>query len=174
MALVSQSVHFIDSDYSLHFRNPMATFESDYADLKMAAGTESGKSGPQKLQINSVELLSIQQLDWRVEFYNKTIPQATGSPVFNGGLLGYVDFYSQGTAASLGITRLTAQEGTRIATTYFSATIFAYFAQNLNIPYEDRQGNGELHVNLVNLNGTAKNPGDTGAVRLRVGTVFAS
>src|SRR6185369_12977957 len=153
------------------------TGASTYADIQITEGTPTSAAaavGHGKLIINSVRLITLQQLDWRVEFYRKNIVQATASGIFESDLIGSVEFYSQGTAASLGITRLTAAEGSRIATQYISATAFMYFSQNLNIPYEDKQNLGQLHTNLVNLNSTSKLPGDTGAVSLIVGTIAAS
>ena len=169
--VVKESIAFIDSDYTTHFRNALvAGVGSQYADISVSG--DALPAGQTKFCIESVRMLSLQNLDWRVEFYSKTLPSATGSANLNN-LLGWVNFYSSTTLAST--TVLQGQQITQVATGY--ATLFAYFAQNLKIPYEDRSrssggypAGGQLHVNLV-ATGGAKNPGDSGLVHLRFGVV---
>lgn len=170
--VVKESIAFIDSSYTTHFTNALtAGGGSQYADLSVSG--DALPAGQTKFCIESVRMLSIQNIDWRVEFYSKTLPSATGSANLNN-LLGYVNFYSAATLASTP-TILQGQQLTQVATAY--ATLFAYFAQNLKIPYEDRStskgaypAGGQLHVNLVAA-GAAKNPGDSGLVHLRFGVV---
>ena len=169
MALVTNSVQFVSSDYTTDFRRAIPArvgdnVASDYADIQMADGASS--VGANKVIIKSIRLLDIVSThDWRVEFWNKTIAIATGESLNNWGLLGVVDLYR---------TPPVAQTGAIYATSYVTGTLYAMIVENLDIPYEDREGKGQLHVGLLNLSGTAKSAGDLGAVHLRVGTIAAS
>lgn len=154
--LASQSIHFVDSDYTTDLRNALKTSGgSQYIDLQLAQGAQS--VGPAKVFIASVRLLTLQNLDWRVEFWDQSLPLATGVNLNNHGLL-YTANMLKVTAAS--------QYG----------TTYAYFNYpSPPVPYHDRQGLGQLHCNLVNLDGTnTKSAGDVGAVHLRIGVIFAS
>ena len=156
MALITESIHNVDSDYTTHFRNALVVANgSQYADLQMAQGSQA-PAGPHKCFISAIRVLSIQNLDWRVEIWDRTLPQATGSSLNNHGLV-YSQYFNKVAAAS--------QYG----------TVFAYIQTGLKVPYIDRQGQGQLHVNLVNADGaTAKLAGDTGAVHVRVGVIYSS
>lgn len=169
MALVTNSVQFIRSDYTSDFRRAIparvnTNLASDYADIQMADG--AANVGANKVIIKSVRLLDmVSTHDWRVEFWDKTIAIATGTNLNNWGLLGFVDLYR---------TPPVAQTGSVYATSYVTGTLFAMMVENLDIPYEDREGKGQLHVGLLNLSENAKSAGDAGAVHLRVGTIAAS
>lgn len=169
MALVTHSVHFTDSDSTAHFRTAIPAgvggimAGSAYADIQFAAGSASVGAG--SCIIKSVRLLSQEATDWRVEFWEKSLPTATSSSLNNWGLLGFVDLYR---------TPPTAQTGAIYATYYAIATLNAYIAENLEIPYRDKSAQGQLHVNLCVLGSVAKSAGDVGQVHLRVGTIAAS
>lgn len=168
MALVTNSVHFVDSDYTTHFTGPIAGVGSGaldsasrYADIQIAEGSQN--VGGNKLLIKSIRLLSIENVTYRVEFWEKSVPLATRS-LNAHGLLGAVNMVAPGGA----------QPTAYFATAYQVATLFVYIAEQLDIPYHDKSGQGQLHVNLVNISGTAKSAGDVGALHLRVGTIAAS
>ena len=169
MALVTNSVQFVSSNYTTDFRRAIPArvdnnIASDYADIQIAEGSQL--VGANKLIIKSIRLLDmVSTHDWRVEFWDKTIAIATGTNLNNWGLLGVVDLYR---------TPAVAQTGAIYATSYVTGTLYTMIAENLDIPYEDREGKGQLHVGLLNLSGTAKSAGDVGAVHLRVGTIAAS
>jgi len=172
--VVKESIAFIDSDYTTHFRNALlAGVGSQYADLSVSG--DALPAGQTKFCIESVRMMALQNLDWRIEFHNKslTVPYATGNMNLST-LLGYVNLYSSATLASTP-TLLQGQNLTRVATAY--ATTFVSFAEGLKIPYEDKSrsvggspAGGQLHVNLVAI-GAAKSAGDVGAVHLRFGVV---
>ena len=170
--VVKESIAFIDSDTTTHFRNALATGASQFADISVSG--DASPAGQTKFCIESVRLLGMENRDYRVEFYSKSLSLVSATASFNlNNLLGYVNFYSSTTLGST--TVLQGQQITQVATAY--ATMFAYFAQNLKIPYEDRSrsvggtpAGGQLHVNLV-ATGTAKSAGDVGLVHLRCGVI---
>ena len=173
--LITESIHHVDSDASSDFRNKInASGASQYADIALAAGTPS-TVGPNKCVINSVRLLAIQDLDWQVQFHSKSYGSAVGvaatqfSDVNGSHLVGW----SNHLATTTNIPANWTDAHTTTATIYGSTT-YASYISGLNIPYEDRDGTGRLHVNLVNKSATAKNPGDTGLIHLRVGVIYAS
>ena len=164
--LVTNSVHFVDSDVNTHFTSGIvaAVGASTYADIQIAEGSQN--VGGNKLVIKSIRLLSMQQIPYRVEFWERSIsvPKATES-INTYGLLGSIDL----------IDINAVQPSAYYATAYAIATLFAYIAEQLDIPYHDKTGQGQLHVNLVLRNGNiAKTAGSGGAVHLRVGTIAAS
>ncbi len=153
---VSESINFVHSRPG-DFENalPAAVQASQYADLPIARG-HSTPGGPHHIFIDSVRLLAAQNLRWRVEVWGRSLPRATAplnpdswAPLFTTSFL------------------------TTEATPY--GTMFAYYTHNIKIPYEDMEGRGELHVNLVNQDGTtAKSAGGAGFVHILVGTVSAT
>ena len=174
--LITESIHLVDSDASADFRNRIAPTASQYADIPLVAGTPS-IIGPNKCIINSVRLLAIQDLNWRVEFYGKSystvaVTASQFSGINGSHLIGWSDHLATSGVIPANWT------GTHATTaTLYGSTTFASYISGLNIPYEDRDGTGRLHVNLVNTNsagGTAKLPGDTGLIHLRVGVIYAS
>ena len=170
MSLVTQSFQYVDSDYTSNFRlATVALVGSQYADLRMA-GSSAVAGGNVKCFIETVRFLSLQNLDWRLDFYQNSIANglhAATASVNAIGLLGGINFYSSTT----NIPSNVSYQITQVATGF--ATLFVYLANNLHIPYEDRDGQGQLHLNLVTV-GAAKNAGDSGLVHVRVGTVQAS
>ena len=150
---ISESINFVHSSNG-DFEGALVSLASVYADLPIARG-HSTPGGPQHVFINNIRLLSAQNLKWRVEVYGKSLPVATRSD-------------SPETWAPL----LTASYLTTDATPY--GTLFAYFTQGLKVPYEDMQGRGELHINLLNQDGTAKAAGSAGFVHILVGTIAAA
>lgn len=168
MALVTNSVHFVDSDVNTHFTTAIPGLGSGavgsasaYADIQIAEGSQL--VGGNKLIVKSIRLLALENVTYRVEFYEKSLPLATASINANG-LLGAVNMVAPGGA----------QPSAYFATGYQVATLFVYLAEQLDIPYHDKSGQGQLHVNLVNVSGTAKSANSAGAVHLRVGTIAAS
>ena len=168
MALVTNSVHFVDSDVNTHFTDGILgrgtgalDSASMYADIQIAEGSQL--VGGNKLKIESIRILSLENVTYRVEFWEKSVPLATLS-LNTHGLLGAVNMVAPG-----GV-----QPSAYFATGYQVATLFAYIAEQLDIPYHDKSGQGQLHVNLVNISGTAKSANSAGAVHLRVGTIAAS
>lgn len=164
MALVTSSIHFVDSDVNTHFTSAISGIvgASTYANIQIAEGSQS--VGSNKLVIKSVRLLSMQQIPYRVEFWERSVPLATGS-INAHGLLGSVDL----------IDINATQPSSYYATSYTTGTLFAFVAEQLDIPYHDKTGQGQLHVNLVLRNDNiAKSANSAGAVHLRVGTITAS
>lgn len=161
------SHHIFDSDQT-QFRTALVTQASESANLTVGGVS----AGPVKGFISTVRLLSLQDLDYRVEFYARRVSATRGSSASAyanpSQLLGYVNCLGSLTALPANWTGF----GTTTATGY--GTLFAYFLGGLSIPYMDRDGLGELHCNLLNLDGTAKLPGDTGIVHLTVGVIAAS
>ena len=165
--LITESVHFVDSSQS-DFRENIVPLASAYADIALAAGTES-TLGPHKCIISSVRIISVQDLAWRVEFWGKSYSVHTASSYGDPSqLIGWSDHLDSTDNIPANWTGIHTTTATRFGTMYAS------FITGLNIPYEDRQGTGRLHINLVNQGTAAKSAGDVGLIHLRVGVVHAS
>jgi len=167
---VTHSIQFVDSDWTTHFRNAIAARDaslvpaaSDYADIQIASGAPTGVGDPAKLIIKSIRLESIENANFRVEFYERTVPKATNAVIygFGDGLLGAVDLTGPGDTAPSAYH----------ATGYKTGTYFVRIVDGLEIPYWDKEGKGQLHVKLSNISTVAKSAGDVGALQLRVGTI---
>ena len=196
MTISKESFQFVDSDYTQDFRDGLANAgASSFANLSI-----EDVGGQMKCFVETIRILSLQNLDWRVEFYSKSNTGGYGlapyftSPSFisggqyptatnpnNSNIIASVLFYSSTTAAQATPLLVTAGESSRVATAY--ATLFLYSATGLRIPIIDDDTNtnisgnvvpgGLMHVNLVNTNG-GKTAGDAGLVHIRFGVVVAA
>ena len=167
--LITESIHYVDSSQSADFRGAISPGgASAYADIALASGTPA-EVGPHKCIINSVRILAMQDTDWQVQFHSKSYSLHSASSYPNpSNLIGWSNHLS--TAQNIPANWTGA--ATTTATTY--GTMYASYVSGLNIPYEDLQGVGRLHVNLVNRGATGKTAGDVGIVHLRVGVIYAS
>ena len=164
MAQISES-HFSFESANSDFTGAVSPGASDYADLTVGGGN----AGPTKCFITSLQAICKQDIDMRVEFYKKTYSRVVNTAsYFPTNLIGWVNLV--GTSDALPANWTGA--GVATATTY--GTMFAWYLGGLSIPYEDRDGTGQVHVNVVNQSGTAKSAGQAGYLYLRVGTVQAS
>ena len=153
--LIKESFSYIRSLSQTHFTGIITNGASEYEDIAVGGGVLPG-------YITSLKILSIQNLNWRVEFYSRSLDPfvaatryvASAYPYENNALLGTVAF--------------TKEAATGYATSYL------YYTQSLKIPYIDEDGVGELHVSLKNENATSKLEGDAGAVHLMVGFISAA
>jgi len=165
MAQITES-HFTFESASSDFTGAISPSASAYADLTVGG---DNTAGPVKSFINSVRLISKEDLKWRVEFYKKTYSKVINTAsYFPSNLLGWI--YVQDTAGALPANWTGA--GVSNATAY--GTMYASYISGLNIPYEDRDGTGQIHVNIVNLAGQAKSAGSAGYLHIAVGTIAAS
>lgn len=172
MSHITES-HFTFSSVPGAFDSALSPGASQYADLTVGGSSQAANSGasggPVKTFINSVLLLSKEDLKWRVEFHRKTLSNVVNTAsYFPSNLIGWT--YVQDTGGALPANWTGA--GVANATPY--GTMFASFISGLNIPYEDADGNGQVHVNVVNLAGQAKSAGTAGYLYLSVGTIAAS
>ena len=198
MSVTKESFQLIDSDYTKNFRDGLANAgASSFANLSIP----NVAGGQFKGFVETIRILSLQNLDWRVEFYSKgntggygLAPYFTSPSFISGGqyptatnpnnsnIIASVLFYSSSTFQQLTPALLVpAGEASRIATAY--ATLFLYSATGLRIPIIDDDSNtnisgattpgGLMHVNLVNTNG-GKTAGDAGLVHIRFGVVVAA
>ena len=165
MAQISES-HFSFESAASDFDGAIAIGASDYADLTVGGGN----AGPLKSFITTLQVISKQDIDYRVEFHKKTLSKTVNTAsYFPSNLIGWVNLL--GTTAALPATWPAGAYA--VATAY--GTMFAWFLGGLSIPYEDRDpGNGQLHINVLNQSATAKSAGTAGYLYLRVGTVQAS
>ena len=155
--------HFSFESAASDFTGAISPGASAYADLTVGGGN----AGPLKAFITTVEVIGKQDLDMRVEFYKKTLSKVVNTAsYFPSNLIGWVNLVGSSDNLPANWT------GAGVATATTFGTMFAWFLGGLSIPYEDRDpGNGELHVNVVNQSGTAKDAGTAGYLFLRVGTV---
>ncbi len=150
---VSESINFVHSRQG-DFENALPSLASQYADLPIARG-HSTPGGPHHIFLNSIRLLTAQNLKWRVEVYGKSLPVATRNSSPETWVPLYTASFLQSDATQYG-------------------TLFAYYTHGIKVPYEDMEGKGELHVNILNADGTAKSAGSAGFVHLLVGTTSAT
>ena len=157
MAQISESFHYVRSA-NTNFTNGLIPQGSQYADLPIVSASAAG---PNRVWITSLKIQSIQNLDWRVEFHGRSLAYGGGVTYSASGYLG-----TNSLQGYVGFTN-------NAATAY--GTCYLYYTHGLKIPYEDQDGTGQLHLNLLNQHAaTAKLPGDTGAVFITVGTIDAS
>ena len=162
MAQISESFHYVRSA-DADFRTTLAPQASEYADLPIVSAQAAG---PNRVWITSLKILSIQNLDWRVEFHGRSL--APPKPTYTAS--GYL-----GTNSLQGYVGFTNNAATAYGTCYL------YYTHGLKIPYEDQDGEGELHLNLLNQSApnqvvgrSTKFAGDVVAVFIHVGTIDAS
>ena len=163
MAQISESFHYVRSG-NTDFRNALSPQASQYADLPIVSAQAAG---PNRVWITSLKILSIENLDWRVEFHGRSLSAGSGVTYSASGYLG--------TNSLQGYVGFTNNAATAYATT------FLYYTHGLKIPYEDQDGTGQLHINLLNQSApnqaagrATKFAGDEGAVFIHVGIIDAS
>jgi len=172
VAQISES-HFSFESATTDFTDAIVPSASDFADLTVGGASQSANEGasggPIKSFITTIEAIAAQDLDWRVEFHKRTLSKTVNTATyFPPNLIGYVNLL--GTTDNLPAS----WPGGRFAVATAYGTMFAWFVDGLSIPYEDADGLGQLHVNLLNQSATAKSTGTAGYLYLRVGTVQAS
>lgn len=190
MSVTKQSFFFVDSNPNTDFATTASTQTSagasTFANIKIDSAVSGGQA---KCFVNTIRIISMQQCDYRMEFYDRGTNQPYGvlgaAPVGGGvsgsqisattfALIGYVDFYNWATASTANVP--TVGEPTRVATGY--ATMFVYFASGLQIPIVDndsQRGGGEIHANLVvNSNVASRLAGLAGGVAVRFGVINAA
>jgi hypothetical protein len=167
-----------ESHYS--FESPVGAFDaaiapeaSTYADLSVGGATQPNNAGasggPIKTFITTVLAIGKQNIDMRLEFHKKTLSKVVNTAsFFPSNLIGWINL------VGLDDNLPANWPGGRFAVATAYGTMFAWFVDGLSIPYEDADGNGLLHTNVVNQSGTAKSAGTAGYLYLRVGTVQAS
>ncbi len=93
--------------------------------------------------ITGFSILSVQALDWELWAFSRNTFQTT---IDADSFRGYWAF--------------TGSHAEQIAAT----GLYYYYVDGLYIPYADQDGNGQLHLSLVNRNVTSKIAGASGAI----------
>ncbi len=137
-----QSIHWVTSDRTQHFTEPLGSQASEYESLVI------GGSGPVKGFITNVAMHCATQHTWRVFFFSRGTPYwyRMGATPYKFSYLGHCD--------------LTAQTG------ILGGTQYIYASDALAIPYEDEDAGGRLHIGLMNLtNATKLGPSAAGGAK---------
>jgi len=155
----TESFQYVTSDYKVDLLQAMLPQASAFLHLQLIRGVPRGDA---KGYIATVKIGSTQRLDWRVEFHSRRVSEASAS------------FPSVSTTPAtfnqlLGFTQFLPSE----ATPYASS--FLYYRQGLRIPYQDEDGLGEIHMNILNntnqLDLATKAAGDSGAMYVTIGFI---
>ena len=148
--VTKKSFAFVHTDKDTHFTDALVQNASEYEDISLGI---NGR-GEAPCQIESIRLLSQQNLSWMVSFHrtDNTAPGADSITDFDKNTM--IDFWQWETT-----------EG------FAMGTAFVYAVSGLNIPYRDEDGTGELHVALHNRSATAKtaSSGGVGHVQMTFG-----
>lgn len=174
--LITESITYVDSVIGTDFFADIMPAASAFVDMQLAAGTVS-PIGTHKCIINSVRLISMVDRDWRVEFHSKSYGTlANTATKFTQSNFGGLVAWSNHLATTTNLPANWTGAGTATATAF--GTLFVSYVSGLNIPYEDKEGKGQLHANLVNMSGSGtaltKGNGDSGLIHLRVGVIYCS
>lgn len=135
----------VQSDKDDHFTGTIAQDAEERENFVLPQALGSANFKRSRSRLKSLHIASVQNLAWEIDFYGRD---------------------SFGTEADLDkmsfIARwgFQAADGLRIGGT----GPYLYYIDGLDIPYEDADETGELHVSLVNRSVTAKLAGATGEV----------
>jgi len=130
-----------------------ATAHLTVASGAVPEGLAAGRTVRSRLK--SIRILSVQLLPWEVQLFHK----ATG---IGGAVIDSETFI--GTWAFTGSG--TPGDGSRAT----GDTFYCFYVDGLDVPYEDLDGTGQIHVRLINRHAaTAKIAGASGAIVIEFG-----
>jgi len=107
--------------------------------------------GSARMRIRSLTVISVENLAWEVWLWAKDT-FATGAGTFPTGQVFPLAKYS-----------FQAGDAVRIA----AAGLYYYNLNGIDLPYEDADASGELHLMLINRSAASKTAGAGGAVQLQ-------
>lgn len=135
------------TDKDLHFTGALATDAEERENIVLPAAISAGLHCRSRLR--AIALISDQNLNWEIFLWGR---DTFGDPA---------DFDLN---SFIGRWRFDQGDGVQIA----GAGPFYYYVDGLDVPYEDLDNSGELHISLVNRHATAKNAGATGEIVLKL------
>lgn len=134
----------VRSDKDSHFTGTIAQNAGEDESLTLPACL-AGINGNARGAVRTITLIADQNLDWEVQFW-RSATHGT-SDIDTDKWIGKHKFTASTDALQLG-----------------GAGSYLYFVSGLNIPYNDADFSGKLHLTLTNRSATGKNAGATGEV----------
>lgn len=128
-----------------HFLAPLAQNGFQAESIEIPSAVSGGITA--RSYIRQVAVFSVQQLAWEVWIFRR----------------GSFDLVTVDLLSPLVRVRWAAADGLTIG----NGTLFNFLSAELEIPYEDMDGHGKLHLLLQNRSPTAKLAGAAGAVVIR-------
>lgn len=135
----------VQSDKDLHFTGAIAQDAEERENIVLPQALGSANFRRARSRLKALRILSDQNLAWEIDLYGK---DTFGDPA---------DLDSNSWIGRWGFQ---AADGLRIA----GAGPYLYYIDGLDVPYEDQDATGELHVSLVNRSATAKSAGAAGEI----------
>lgn len=124
----------VTSVSTTHFTGALATNAAETEDIALP-GALAGVNGNARGEIRSITIISQQNLAWELEFWRSAT---------HGATIDADKFIGRWTFAAV--------DGVQEA----GAGNFRYYIDGLDIPYDDADGTGKLHISLVNRDAVAK------------------
>ena len=143
--LVKDAIHFVSSDRDANFTDALITSASEYEDLQIVPGTTTTQSQTHgRCWIKSVRLQAATNHAFTVVFLSRAggVNRLSATPYNNA----VIDFFKWVTTDAMA-----------------TATEFIYGKTGLNIPDQDDDNRGQLHVGIIN---------DTVATKAAVGATL--
>lgn len=135
----------ITSVAASQYTDALVTNAVEAENLVLASALQGVNGNAQNI-LYGVTINSVENLAWEVQFWAKDTFQTTNPDT---------DFF-------LARWQFSASDGVRDAGT----GLYRYYIDGLQIPYQDLDNTGELHMILVNRSAAAKTAGAGGAVRI--------
>ena len=140
-------IHKIRSDKDTHFAGAIAQNASEEENLALPKGI-TGFGDHCKARLKTITLQSDENLNWEIMLFSSDTFANTDLDLDT-----FIGYWNFGTGA------------VRIA----GAGQFYYYIAGLDVPYQDDDASGELHVALVNRSAATKTAGAAGEVVIEFG-----
>jgi len=133
----------LKTDKDVSFIGAIAQNAVEYADVALPSAL-SGVGGRARMRLTQVSIIATESLDYELLLFSG-VAHATSDPDTN---------------TFLGLVSFTAAASKRIA----AAGLYYYYVSGLDLPYNDDDATGKLHVGLVNRSAASKTAGAGGAM----------
>lgn len=127
-----------------HFTTELVQNAAENEDVVLD-GALAGVNGNARNIVQTITVISDQNLAWEIALYGKDT-FAGGTDLDANTILCHHAF--------------AAADGAQVG----GAGSYVYFVDGLNLPYQDEDHSGELHIQLINRSATSKNAAGTGEV----------
>ena len=130
--LVKDAIHFVTSDRDANFTDSLITSASEYEDLQIVPGTTTTQSQTHgRCWIKSVRLHAATNHAFTVVFLSRAggINRIAATPYNNA----IVDFFKWAATDAIA-----------------TASEWVYGKTGLNIPYQDEELRGQIHIGIIN------------------------
>ena len=135
----------VQSDKDLHFTGAIAQNAEERENIVLPQALGSANFRRARSRLKALRIISVENLAWEINLYGK---DSFGSEL-DIDLMGFIARWA-----------FQAADGLQIA----GAGPYLYYIDGLDIPYEDADATGELHVSLVNRSAAGKSAAAAGNI----------